>query len=185
MELGLGDPAAARARVRPLLEARDPTVRLGAVTVLALAGDTQGLDGRVDAVAASRPEDTLLQALWVPVARAALDLARGRPAAAITRLEPTIPYEAGRMAVMLPVWLRGLAHLEAGDGPAAAAAFRHVLEHRGSDPFSIFYATAPLHLARALDLAGDATGAAAARADLARQWAGADEGVPGNGSSEF
>ena len=81
------------------------------------------------------------------------------------------------MAAMLPVWLRGLALLAAGDGAAAAVQFRHVLERRGSDPFSICYATAPLHLARALDLAGDSAGAAAARDGLRRQWARADAGL--------
>jgi hypothetical protein len=164
--------------VTPLLAARDPTVRLGAVTVIALSGHPEGLDAVVSEVATARPDDTLLQSVWVPVARAALDLARGNPRGAVTRLEPTIPYETGRMAAMLPVWLRGLALIAAGDGAAAAAQFRHVLAHRGSDPFSIFCAVAPVHLARALDLAGNVTGAAAARDALARQWSRADPGLP-------
>jgi tRNA A-37 threonylcarbamoyl transferase component Bud32/tetratricopeptide (TPR) repeat protein len=178
MEVGLGDPVSARTRVTPLLAARDPTVRLGAVTVIALSGHPEGLDAVVSEVATARPDDTLLQSVWVPVARAALDLARGNPRGAVTRLEPTIPYETGRMAAMLPVWLRGLALIAAGDGAAAAAQFRHVLAHRGSDPFSIFCAVAPVHLARALDLAGNVTGAAAARDALARQWSRADPGLP-------
>jgi hypothetical protein len=84
----------------------------------------------------------------------------------------------GRIALMGPVYLRGLAYLEKRDGTAAADEFRRILAHRGVDPFSIFYRLAPLGLARALALSGDTAGSLQLDDEFLAGWNRADPGLP-------
>jgi hypothetical protein len=88
------------------------------------------------------------------------------------------PYELGFHAALAPVDLRGRAYLMRGDAGRAAAEFERILDHRGVDPFSPFYAIAPLGLARARAMAGDVPGSLQAYERFLGQWANADPEVP-------
>jgi hypothetical protein len=88
------------------------------------------------------------------------------------------PYELGRVAALQPLWLRAEAYLALRDGAAARAQFERILAHRGVDPFSVYYRLAPLGIARALALQGDAAGAARAYAGFLASWPKADRGLP-------
>ncbi len=54
----------------------------------------------------------------------------------------------------------------------------HLLDHRGSDPFSPFCAVAPLGLARACALAGDGEGSVAIYEAFIADWEDADPDIP-------
>jgi tetratricopeptide (TPR) repeat protein len=170
MEGLLGSKAEAAALAAPVLSASNVSVRLGAATVLALSGADRHVERTLDEAARTYPTDTLTMSVAVASGRAALALHRRRPAEAVEALHAAQPYELGRVAVFMPLYLRGLAFLEAGDGAAAAAQFRRILQHRGVDPFSVYYVLAPLGLGRALALAGDVEGALRAYEQFLNIW---------------
>ena len=132
-------------------------------------------------IAASRQSesaDTFVAMVHVPVAEAAVQLARRKPALALTALEPAQPYELGNVAQLAPAFLRGRARLEQGDAEGAIQEFELVLEHRGVDPFSGLHALARLELARARARAGDKAGARADYDRFLELWADADRELP-------
>jgi hypothetical protein len=114
----------------------------------------------------------------VPIVRAGIELARGRPAQAITHLEVVVPYELGFIAALAPVYLRGLSFLMLGAGPPALEQFQRLLDHRGSDPFSPFVAVAILGAARAHSVAGDVPSSLRAYERFLDEWSGADPDTP-------
>jgi eukaryotic-like serine/threonine-protein kinase len=154
-----------------------PEAQLRAATAMALAGATADAGPIVRRLAASRPDDTLLQAGYVMPADAAIHLAGGRPEAAIEGLRRASPYEFGIVAAFVPSYIRGEAHLRLRAFQDAAREFGAVLDHRGADPFSPVVSIAHLRLAQALTRAGDADGAARAREALRAEWSGADPDV--------
>ena len=107
-----------------------------------------------------------------------MQLARRKPALALTALEPAQPYELGNVAQLAPAFLRGRARLEQGDADGAIQEFELVLEHRGVDPFSGLHALARLELARARARAGDKAGALADYDRFLELWADADRELP-------
>jgi hypothetical protein len=114
----------------------------------------------------------------VPVAEAAVHLARREPAAALLALQPAAPYELGNVAQLAPLFLRGRARLQQADAGGASEAFQAVIEHRGVDPFSPLSALALVELARARGRAGDAAGSRADYDRFLELWAGADAELP-------
>ncbi len=178
--LGARDEAIAFAR--RVLASRNVNVRLGAVQTLGLAGAPAHLlaegDRIVAAVERDFPSDTLLNAVSVAQAKAALHMGRHQPARALEVLDAARPYETGRMALLLPVFMRGLAQLDLRQGSDAAESFARIRGLRGVDPFSVCYALAPLGTARALALADNGAKSRDAYTLFLREWQGADPDVP-------
>jgi tetratricopeptide (TPR) repeat protein len=118
----------------------------------------------------------------VPAIRAAIALDEKNPAAALEALQPAAPYELGSpppgIAFLYPVYLRGLAYLQAGEGKLAAAEFQKVLDHRGIALNFPTAALAHLQLARAKAMSGDKDGAREAYRDFLTLWKGADTDNP-------
>jgi tetratricopeptide (TPR) repeat protein len=156
----------------------EPTAapRLRAAAALALAGSPDEAERAIRS--AAKTTDTLVNLVYVPVAEAAVHLARRRPTQAIAALRDAEPYELGAVAALAPPFLRGRAFLQAGDGAAAVKEFQVVLDHRGVDPFSPLYALARLELARALAATGDKAGSRTALDEFLHGWAGADAELP-------
>jgi tetratricopeptide (TPR) repeat protein/predicted Ser/Thr protein kinase len=145
----------ARARARSLVAASTPQVRLLAVAALARAGGAQaGLERAVEEAARARPEDTVLANVLVPIARASVRLAAGEGEAALEALRPSVPYELGRAAAGLPIYVRGEAYLAIGDAEGAVGEFGRLVERRGVEPFAAHHLLARLGLARAHQAAG-------------------------------
>ena len=118
----------------------------------------------------------MINELWLPAIRAAIELQLGNAAQAIEQLQATSRYEAA--AEFWPQYLRGLAHLKLGRGPEAATEFQKILDHRGivvSDPIG---ALARLQLGRAFALGGDKTKAKSAYQDFLTLWKDADPDIP-------
>jgi tetratricopeptide (TPR) repeat protein len=152
-----------------------PRVRL--LTVLALVGAPEAAR-LADALKLQLAESTLVNGVILPSTRAAIALERGRPSEALEALAPAAAYEAGNVAVLIPVHLRGEARLRAGDGGGALAEFETILAHRGADPFSPIVALAPLGAARSLSALGRRDEALARYESFFEAWREADADLP-------
>jgi hypothetical protein len=113
--------------------------------------------------------------ITLPTARAALALQRGSVTAAITELQPVLPYER---AQPLAPYLRGLTLLKQRDGRAAAAEFRKLIASRGVLRVNVLFPLAHLGLGRALAVAGDPTAAAKSYDEFFALWKDADPEIP-------
>jgi tetratricopeptide (TPR) repeat protein len=101
--------------------------------------------------------DTLLNNVFLPVARATIEIQRNNPTQAIKLLEAASPYELGSgpgTAGYLPIYTRAQAYLQAREGAKAAAEYQKILDHRGIDPTNPLYTLARLGLGRAYALQG-------------------------------
>ena len=168
-------------------------VRVEAALALAMTGDVPKAESLTQSLNQQYPQDTQLQALWLPAIRAQLASDRNRPAQAIEQLQASGPIELGTisfadcLSCLFPAYVRGQAYLAAGDGAAAAAEFQKVLNHGGIAWNCFTGALAKLGLARAEALSwrssGKSDAGAQARARSAYQafldlWKDADADIP-------
>jgi tetratricopeptide (TPR) repeat protein len=149
--------------------------RLRVAAALALAGAVGQAEAEVRRFKDVRPEDTMLHGVYLPIAEAAIHLARGRHADVMETLRRAAPYDRGFVAALVPMYLRGEARLQSGAYAEAIEEFRAVLENRGADPFSPLIPLAQLGLARALTHTGDPAGSASAYKELLERWSHADD----------
>jgi eukaryotic-like serine/threonine-protein kinase len=136
----------------------------------------------VEAALKQRPNDTLLKALTLPVARAEMELRSGEPAKALESLQPTGSYERAYLNVGYD---RGIAFLEMKKGAEAAAQFQKILDQKGSllDQKGLslqtsLYLPSYLGLAQGAAMAGDGARARKAYQDLLAILKDADPGNP-------
>jgi ATP/maltotriose-dependent transcriptional regulator MalT len=85
----------------------------------------------------------------------------------------------------LPVYVRGLAYLQAREGTLAAAEFQKFLDHRGVVINSPLAVLARLGLARAHALPGDRTAARQSYQDFLALWKDADIAVLKQARAEY
>lgn len=121
-----------------------------------------------------RPADTLLNAVHVPVRRAAVALAGNRPEEAIELLKSAAPFEQAYPEV---AYVRGQAYLRAGNPAAATSEFRKIIDHKGV-AWGPRYPLAYLGQARAAAQVGDRQAARTAYEALLALWAHADPDTP-------
>src|SRR5579863_9905934 len=142
-----------------------------AALALALAGDSARARVVADGLSKRYPEDTIEQFNYLPAIRAAVALDEKSPRQAIEILQPASEYELGSPAAapflnnLYPVYIRGLAYLDAHQGSQAAAEFQKMLDHRGMVLNEPMGALAHLEIARAYAL--EAQSAHGAEADTA------------------
>ena len=174
----------------------NPGVAVEAAITFAVVGDTARSESLAQDLNKRYPLGTQMQALWLPAihARLALDGDRKNPAAAINALQSVSTIELGlipfynNISCLYPVYVRGEAYLAAGQGSAAAAEFRKILDHRGIVSTCWTGALARLEMARASALqaktsqGADADAARvralAAYKDFLTLWKEADPDVP-------
>ena len=149
---------------------------------MALAGDTTRAQRLASDLYRRLPDDSSVQAVYVPVIRAVLALKAQKPADALELLRSAAPYELGTplcsapayFGMLYPVYVRGLAYLAARQGDEAAAEFQKILDHRSvvvSDPIG---ALARLQLGRAFAMAGDSGRASTSYQEFLTLWKDAD-----------
>jgi eukaryotic-like serine/threonine-protein kinase len=179
MEALFGNGARAQERALAAV-ALDPTFAnsIECGLALALAGRPEKAQPLVDAVARRFPAATLWQSVWFARPRAAVELARGKPAAAIDALKEASPHELGVLAGHSVVYLRGQAFLDLRQGQDAAREFQKVRDNRMVDPLSLLWPLSHLGLARAHALAGDAAASRHAYQDFFALWKDADPDLP-------
>ena len=174
----------------------NPGVAVEAAIAFAVVGDSARSESLAQDLNKRYPLGTQMQALWLPAihARLALDGDRKNPTAAINALQSASTIELGlipfynNISCLYPVYVRGEAYLAAGQGGAAAAEFRRVLDHSGIVSTCWTGALARLEMARASVLqAGTSQGADADAArvralasykDFLTLWKDADPDIP-------
>jgi len=170
-------------------------VAVEAALAYAITGDAARSESLEQDLNKRYPLETQMQSLWLPAIRAQLALQRKNPAAAVDMLQVAMPpIEYGDIAFnnniscLYPTYIRGEAYLAAGQGTAAAAEFRKILDHSGIVWNCWTGALARLGVARANALqAKDAQGAdadsarvraLAAYKDFFTLWKDADPDIP-------
>jgi DNA-binding winged helix-turn-helix (wHTH) protein/tetratricopeptide (TPR) repeat protein len=177
-EMGLRDEALARARFAAQFGSNEQALELRAL-VYARAGDAAAVHRLVDQINSQFPLSTYNISVFAPTIRTALGMAGSLSAAEVDDwMQPTIPYEAGRQAGLAPMYIRGLAYLNAHAAEAAEREFRKLIDHRGADPASPLYPLAYLGLAESLVARGDVAGAGKAYEFVLDFWKDADPDLP-------
>ncbi len=179
----LGDPQRGRQQaLEALASGSSKNTQSVAALVLARSGDRKRAELLADDLSKQYPSDTLVNNYWIPSVRAAIALDEKNPGAALEALQPAAPYDLASplpgIAFLYPVYLRGLAYLQAGEGKLAAVEFQKILDHRGIILNFPTAALAHLQLARAKAMAGDKDGAREAYRDFLALWKEADADNP-------
>jgi tetratricopeptide (TPR) repeat protein len=160
---------------------RGSSARAPAVLALARSGEVRRSQLLADELARRSPEDTVLHAVALPTIRGHISVHEGQPVAALDLLQAARPYELGvtrEFPDFASLYVRGQAYLLAGRAAEAADEFQRIIDNRGLDPVSPFYALAHLRLARAHSLAGDTDGQKRAYRDFLALWEDADPDIP-------
>jgi tetratricopeptide (TPR) repeat protein len=147
-----------------------------AALALALCGESSQAQSLLDELKAQYPKDTVVQMIWLPTVRAAIELQRGNAAHALELSQPALRYEAA--AEFWPQYVRGLAYLKLGKGTEAAAEFQKILGSRGQAPLSALYPPAHLGVARATVMEGNAAKGRQSYQDFFTLWKDADTDIP-------
>jgi serine/threonine protein kinase/Tfp pilus assembly protein PilF len=123
------------------------------------------------------PEDTLIQDVYLPLGKAFVALAEGRPQEAADSAEAAKPFDA----IYPGSYVQGLAYLQLHDAGHALNAFKAAMQSPGGGltvPAPPFYAQAQLGLARAYAMGGDKTSAKKAYEAFFVTWKDADADLP-------
>ena len=149
--------------------------RLFAGGALVLAGENKRAIDLVAQVAREQPDDTLIQAVWLPWVQAFAALNGGNPQKAIDLLKSALPYDKAETRVH---YLRGLAYLKAKQGTEAAEEFQKILALHNHAATDILLPMAHLSLGRAYALSGETAKSRAAYQDFFALWKDADSNIP-------
>ena len=154
---------------------QDYNQKLQVAGILAFAGDRKKALDLAAEVAKSRPDDILVQALFVPLVQAATALDSGDAAKAIELLKPASAYDRGSTPVL---YLRGLAYIKNKQGAEAVQEFQRILALRNFSPADPLMSLAHLGLGRAYALEGDSQKSRTAYQDFLALWKDADPDLP-------
>jgi serine/threonine protein kinase/predicted Zn-dependent protease len=181
LEAELGDTTSARPAITKALGmAKDRDTRWGAALLLSRIGDSGGAEKILPDLAKTFPHDTIVNSVWIPVARALAQMHANNPVKAVELLESARPYELGigpDSCGAWPLFYRAQAYLLAHDGQKAAAEYQRIIAHRGVDPGTPIQTLSGLGLARAYALQGDSAKARTAYQDFIAVWKDADTDV--------
>ena len=187
-EAEFGNTASARKAVSDAMAlSSTPDVELLASLALARSGDQARASALADKVAVDFAQNTMIQTYWLPTIHAAIELDRGDALKAVQLLTAASDHELGEPSqlpshgTMYPVYVRGLAYLQLGDGQQAAVEFQKILDHRLMVSNSMQGALARLQLARAYKLSSSSDAhsrAVAAYKDFLTLWKDADPDIP-------
>lgn len=172
------DAQARRAADAALSLAKDRDTQYGAAVVFALSGDVARAQSLASELDKGFPDDTFVQYLFLPTIRAAVAFKEKDSDRAIKSLEPATSYEIGVEGGLLPVYVRGLSYLQAGDGRKAAAEFQKVIDHPGVVLNGPIGPLVRLQIARAFAQEGDLAQARSAYDDFLNRWKNADSDIP-------
>ncbi len=155
---------------------REQANLVAAASALAGCGQAAAAQANMDEVSKAFPQDTLLNTISIPIARAQLELNRGNAAQVIQLIETAKRYEVA--GEFWPQYLRGQAYLKQGNGAQAAMEFQTIVDHRGWYPVSPLYPLAELGSARAAVISGNNARARKYYQDFFTLWKDADSTIP-------
>jgi len=173
--------SARQAAAATLASAPSQTAKILAALALAEVKDTSRVEAIARELSQQFPNDTMLNAVWLPSIRAQLEISRSNPEQALKILQAVRPYDLTQQPPRpgaYPIYVRGQAYLGAKQGGAAAAEFQKILDHRGLTGVSPLKPLANLGLARARGLSGDTARARTAYQDFLALWKDADPDIP-------
>jgi DNA-binding winged helix-turn-helix (wHTH) protein/tetratricopeptide (TPR) repeat protein len=152
---------------------------------LAMCGESGASLRLVEEMERRFSQDFFLKTSWVPMARAALEIRRGRPDRAVELLQTAEGSEMGTVTALWPAYLRGRAQVDRGAAREALAEFQKILDHRGVlapkdfNPAAMtLYPLAHVGRARAAALAGDVAESRKACDAFLALWKEADGDIP-------
>jgi DNA-binding winged helix-turn-helix (wHTH) protein/Flp pilus assembly protein TadD len=172
------DTEARRTAETALSLARDRDTEYGAAVALALSGAADRAQSLASKLDKNSPSDTFVQYLYLPTIRSAIALRQNDPARSLQALEAARPYEVGVAGGLLPVYIRGLAYLEAKDGQKAGIEFQKIIDHPGVVLNAPIGSLAHLQMGRAYLMQGRPAQAKAAYEDFLNRWKNADQEIP-------
>ena len=143
-----------------------------ALLTAGICGNSKLVASMAPDLAKKFPDDTLIQRVFIPLAKAFVALSTGQPREAINDAEP-----AKAFALIYPgTYVQGLAYLQLHDASQAANAFRITTQSPGGNlqTTAPFYAQAQLGLARAYAMAGAKADAKKAYEAFFTTWKNAD-----------
>ena len=147
-----------------------------AVFTAGICGDSKLVGSMAQDLSKKFPDDTLIQRVFIPLAKGFVALAAGEPREAIDDAEPARSFN-----LIYPVaYLQGLAYLQLKDASQAANAFRAAIQSPGGNlqTSAPFYAQGQLGLARAYAMGGDKANAKKAYEAFFATWKDADADLP-------
>ena len=179
-DLEMGRPAEALAHARAAAELGNDEEALESIDlVYARVGDSAAVKALTDQIGRRFPFSTFNVSVFAPTIRTALAMAGSVSDAQVTEwMQPAIPYEAGRQAALMPIYIRGMAYMKAHASGAAEREFRKLIEHRGADPASPLFPLAYLKLAESLAAQRRTAEAAKAYEFVLDFWKDADHDLP-------
>jgi eukaryotic-like serine/threonine-protein kinase len=143
----------------------------------ALAGHAEEAAVLIEESRKELPADSMVNAVWIPTARAARELRHGNGVGAIELLKPATEWEPSANSLWA-IYVRGLAYLQMKAGREAAAEFQKILDHRRVAPLSPLYPASKMRIAEAYALMRDVGKAKAAYQEFFTLWKDADPDVP-------
>jgi eukaryotic-like serine/threonine-protein kinase len=181
----LGNPADAKkqaAQALAISNGRD--VQFMAAAALAFAGEAAKAESLADDLNKRFPQDSIVNAVYLPVLRGQAALDKRDSAKALSLLRPDLTYDLGQTGggaitlALYPPYVRGMAYLQAGQGKEAAAEFQKFMDNRGVVINGPNGAAAYVGLARAYALQGDDANARVAYQNFFALWKDADPDLP-------
>jgi serine/threonine protein kinase len=179
LEAQAGNFAEARSRATESMALSHKRVNLPTVAVaLAFAGDLTRARSILVDLKRQYPSDTSVNGVIGPVVETLVESSNGNAARAIQILETTRRFEMGTNWGFLPIYVRGLVYLRAGQGKEAAAEFQRILQHRSWGACNLLYSLSLVGLARASTQIAETAKARTAYQDFLGLWKDADPDVP-------
>jgi tetratricopeptide (TPR) repeat protein len=157
------------------------SARVAGTTALARLGRIEAARLAAHSLDRDFPTHTSIQKVALPTIEGAIELASDDPAGAIAALAPVEKYDLAyndNLEPLYPVYLRGLAYLDAGDGAQASAQFQKMLAHPGLIGRSVLIPLARLQLARAQRAMRADAAALASYETVLEIWKDADADIP-------
>ena len=172
------DVQAKKAADTALSFAKDRDTQCGAAVVFGISGDLNRVHAISTQLDRDYPDDTFVQDLFLPMIRATEAISSKAPGRAIKSLESAETYELGVEGELLPVYIKGLAYLQAGDAQKAAVEFQKIIDHPGVVLNSPIGPLARLQIARAYAAEGKLAQARSAYDEFFSRWKNADANIP-------
>jgi DNA-binding winged helix-turn-helix (wHTH) protein/tetratricopeptide (TPR) repeat protein len=157
---------------------KSPSKQASAARALARAGDVSQAQAIALQASGEAPLDTILNSVMLATVRAAIQLQKHDPKAAIQALEETRPLDDCTDLELAPGYYRGLAYLQDKQPKLAAEEFQQVIAHRTLADFPVYVVLSQLELGHAFQLLGDRPSAARAYSEVDTVWKDADPGFP-------
>jgi serine/threonine protein kinase/Flp pilus assembly protein TadD len=139
-----------------------------------LCGESIEAQSITDELVKGKPKGTIVNAIFVPTIRAAVETNRNKPAQAIQLLQTASRFER---YYPFSIYVRGLAYLSQHSGAEAAIEFQKIIDQR-SNADNPVYPLAYLGLARAAALTGDRAKSREAYDHFFELWKNADSNIP-------